>query len=272
MVERGQDRSCLAYNDDYKVYLPRKRREIEGSFREEAIPLRAHKAPFNVRGQVAWADYSLISPPEIRLLAGESWRDGTPLHAGPTANICGFLGTSPDTVINRIHYWFGISFDTQDVGRWRRIWAPNIAVKESCLQWQIIFKSNASNAWRFFYANPTEEIMWCPMCPLHRTENNKHLLWECPAAGEIWNWILYIFTLRDRSESAWLPTIVHAVLGDKLPGRHAPLQKWWDCIRITTLWYILTCKDGKAFHPLQPIQSKMSNAILIWGNICGHIF
>lgn len=39
--------------------------------------------------------------------------------------------------------------------------------------------------------------------------------------------------LRAPTSTNWLPTLVHAVLGDRLPTQFQGLQLWWDGFRLT---------------------------------------
>lgn len=88
-----------------------------------------------------------------------------------------------------MEFWF----DTFVLHRQRRIWASNIIVKESCLEWQIIFKRKVANAWRFLNAEPSNEVTWSPMNVLlqwryeHGSSISFHYMIVLQSRGGTWS-------------------------------------------------------------------------------------
>lgn len=64
------------------------------------------------------------------------------------------------------------------------------------------------------------------------------------------------------------PTITHAVLRDRLPRQFQHVQGWWDRLRLAVRWHISKRRNAKVFNQSEPLQSKLSTAILIRLDFC----
>lgn len=54
----------------------------------------------------------------------------------------------------------------------------------------------------------------------------------------MWKWGLHIFAIRAPMEGSWHPTLIHAILDNKLPWRFQEIQFWWDHFWLRVLWQI----------------------------------
>ena len=114
-------------------------------------------------------------------LATLEWPSDTPvqLHAATTAQAGRLQAPEHDAVIRQIQEWHGLAFEIDDPTRWQQMWDPGAAVQQSSLQWQILYRVNATNSWRFPTASSHDQVTWCPTCNLNRKEQNRHLFREC---------------------------------------------------------------------------------------------
>lgn len=96
-----------------------------------------------------------------------------------------------------------------------------------------------TNHWRFPGVSRNDPTTWCLACLLRQHEDLIHLLWNCPAAKPIWNWIASIL----RNSTPGLTTnlsfdTTQALLG--IPLRTTPgfSPRWWNILRANGCWEI----------------------------------
>lgn len=86
------------------------------------------------------------------------------MHALSTRTMRHLCDRAPKLIVDRTQLWDDTSFDFIHPHRWHWIQAPNILTKHACLQWQFLFRCNASTDQRFYNADPWDECKWCDVC------------------------------------------------------------------------------------------------------------
>jgi len=78
--------------------------------------------------------------------------------------------------------------------RWKHVWWPNQAKRNSRCLWSIIHKVVTINVWKV-KANCSIDVM-CPICDLGTLESLIHQFFDYPQAKATWSWamtIIYLF-------------------------------------------------------------------------------
>lgn len=93
-----------------------------------------------------------------------------------------------------------------------------------------------TNEWQFRNRPNTSRRKRCKCCRPKVVEDINHALWECKETKDLWIWVQRILPLTTTDlEQVVTLSICRALIGEPL-DIHVP-RKWWDALRITTLWH-----------------------------------
>ena len=79
---------------------------------------------------------------------------------------------------------------------WQRIWSSQQARRTVTFQWLVAHRAIAVGTWLRFGGRPPD----CSGCD-HPQESQRHCLWDCPLAQQIWRRILRIFSYAGATQT-----------------------------------------------------------------------
>lgn len=121
---------------------------------------------------------------DTSFLLQHEWFDGTPLLSSSTAQLRNLHALHCYAPHQAIHKWeLALGCEVQ-ANIWRDTWLPFRGAKENTFLWQLLYRSIATQHWRF----PTRPATWCTRCNLEAQEDTLHCIWSCPISRQCWLW------------------------------------------------------------------------------------
>lgn len=107
-----------------------------------------------------------------------------------------------------------------------------------CL-WQVLYRSIATQSWRFPTRSSLDASTWCTRCSLEVKENIIHCLWACPISLPCWRWgeeLLRTASASHTHHRSLSP--IHIFLAVALPAEWGVPEKLWHTVRAVLIWQI----------------------------------
>ena len=159
-----------------------------------------------------------------------------------------------------IKYWTleGIS-DERLKKTWRKLWDRGIQRKISAFQWLIIHKATPVGVWLGKGRFPTT----CPCCRLYE-ESQRHCLWDCRWAQEIWKRILRVFSPSATNLTFTWGAVVWSSLEQETMSYESPIGSLAIAFASVHPFSILYVNSAHLATTQEEEQWRIINSIIAW--------
>lgn len=166
-------------------------------------------------------------------------KDGKEIFSTNTHHLRRLLNNAQPTSHVNIAKWSTVVRITINVDRTCMIIRqPYLPSKESSFAWQVLFRTLATNRWRFQSQPDPLLDKECKRCTQHSIEVG-HCLWSCPKAAADWHWIRFVVPLTSQDPDQLLGlNECQALIGVDHTCSPAIPPKWWSALQICSLWHI----------------------------------
>lgn len=146
---------------------------------------------------------------------------------------------SRDVVHHRITQWqslFNLQLDERRL--LRETWDPSRSCAENCFMWQIIYRTPATQHWRFRELHPSDPATWCTRFNLSLQEDILHCIWFCPLSRQVWLWAQGVLQLSSPEAAPFTLLPEHVFVAHKLPQHFKIPAFFWTITRPIIAWNI----------------------------------
>lgn len=177
--------------------------------------------------------------PDYRFIYRYFWQDGFELFDYHTATLRHSQIPLRVTSHRGLTHWqniFNVQLDERRI--WRETWLPSRSNAENCFLWQMLYRTPATQHWRFPELPASDPVTWCTRCDLDLQEDILHCIWSCPISRQVWGWAQGLVQLSSPMASSLVLHPAHIIVALELPIQMQIPEYLWALIRPIVAWQI----------------------------------